>query len=398
MIRIALRMLVGDPIKWMGVVLGVFFCTFLIAHLLSMFNAMLQRTYATISDIPQAQVWVMDPATEYVDETAGLPPTALDRVRSVRGVEWAVPLTLAGVRARLPNGLFRPVTIVGVDDATLLGAPDSIRGGTPADLRISDAVIIDDASAATLLPMPLHAPTRMPGWNMPDFDVPTRPLDVGDEILLNDHRLRVVGIATLTPRFLSRATAYVTYTHALSIIPPQRNTLSYVLVKAQPGENPISLAARIQERTGLRALDAATFSQVTRNYFVRVSGVVSRIGFMVGIGVVVGACVSGLLLFLFTNENARYYATFKALGAESKTIVLMVVAQALLSGVVGYGLGVGASSLIGLTVKSPAMPYHLTTWTLGFTAVTVLFVTVASAALSAMKVIRLTPARVFAGA
>ena len=66
MIRIAIRMLMGDLIKWMGVVLGVFFCTFLITHLLSMFNAMLERTYATISDILDDNAWT-DPVPAYED-------------------------------------------------------------------------------------------------------------------------------------------------------------------------------------------------------------------------------------------------------------------------------------------------------------------------------------------
>ncbi len=118
---------------------------------------------------------------------------------------------------------------------------------------------------------------------------------------------------------------------------------------------------------------------------------------MVGIGVVVGAFVSGLLLFLFTNENARFYATFKALGASGRLIVEMVMAQALVSGVVGYCLGIGASATMGLLVTNPAMPYRLTWGTLVFTAITVTCVTAFSAALSAIKVVRLEPARVFAG-
>ena len=116
---------------------------------------------------------------------------------------------------------------------------------------------------------------------------------------------------------------------------------------------------------------------------------------MVGIGVAVGACVSGLLLFMFTNENARYYAVFKALGAGNRIVVAMVVAQALVAGLAGFCLGVGASSLMGLIVKSPAMPYTLTPSTLLFTGVTVLVVMVFAAALSSLKVVGLEPGRVF---
>ena len=60
MLRIAVRMLLGDPTKWMGVVFGVLVCTFLITHMLSMFHGMMERSYALVTDIPQADVWVMD--------------------------------------------------------------------------------------------------------------------------------------------------------------------------------------------------------------------------------------------------------------------------------------------------------------------------------------------------
>ncbi len=395
MIRIALRMLLGDTTKWLGVVLGVFFCTFLITHLLSMVAGMMARTHSTIADIPQADVWVMDPATEYIDETAGMPSVALDRVRSVEGVAWASPLCMTTLRARLSHGMFRAVALVGVDDATLLGAPREVVGGEVGMLRQSEAVIVDESAAEVLLRVPVEPPGHTVGWNMPDFSRPTRALRVGDELLLNDHRAKVVALARLSPRFISRATAYSTYSLARAMMPPQRHTLSYVLVKAAPGMAAESLAAEIQERTGLRARTRDQFAGDTETYYWEVTGVIARIVFMVGVATIVGACVSGLLLYVFTNENARYYATFKALGAGTRTILGMVVAQAALSGAVGLGLGLGASALMGLLITTPAMPYLLTTRTLAFTVVTVLLVTTFSAALSTIKVARLEPARVF---
>ena len=132
MLRLAVRMLLGDTTKWLGVVLGVFFCTFLITHLLAMFAGMMERSFALITDIPQADIWVMDPAVEYVDEPAGLPPTALQRVQSIRGVEWGVPLYTGSLRARLPGGRFRGVLVIGIDDATLMGAPATLTPGSLA--------------------------------------------------------------------------------------------------------------------------------------------------------------------------------------------------------------------------------------------------------------------------
>ncbi|MCC6677950.1 MAG: FtsX-like permease family protein [Phycisphaerales bacterium] len=396
MIRIALRMLLGDTTKFVGVVLGVFFCTFLITHLLSMFTGLMSRTYALVTDIPQADIWVMDPAVEYVDEPAGLPSTSLDRVRSVEGVKWAVPLFSGSLRCRLPSGRFRSVLVIGVDDATLLGAPEHMVEGRVESLRSEDAAIVDLGGARDLLRLPVEAPVRGPGWNMPVLDGPARALEVGDEILVNDRRVVIAGIADLGPRFLSKAILYVPYSRALRMSPPERNLLSFVLVKAAEGEDGRGLAGRIQESTGLRARTAQDFSDDTYEYYFRTTGVVGRIVFMISLGVVVGIAVSALLLFMFTAESAPYYATLKALGASNQRVVAMVLAQAAVCGATGYGLGVGFSCLLGrVIIKSDTMPYLLAGKTLVFTACAVMVVTMFAAVMSAVKVMRLEPAQVF---
>ncbi|MFO0830678.1 MAG: ABC transporter permease [Phycisphaerales bacterium] len=395
MLRIAVRMLLGEPARWMGVVLGVFFCTFLITHLLSMFSGMMQRSYALVSDIREADIWVMDPAVEYVDEPFGLPATAVDRVRGVDGVAWAVPLYTGSLRARMASGALRPILVIGVDDATLIGAPRDMLAGSLADIRLSDGVVVDDASSRGLLQVPLHPQPRLAGWQAPQLTGPLRPLTLGDELLVNDRRLTVVGVARLTPRFMSRPIIYTTYSRAVEMSPRQRNLLSFVLVKCADGADPPSVARAINERTGLRARTHQQFAADTYWYYVRTTGVVARMGLMVSIGVAVGVSVSSLLLYLFTIDNARYYATFKALGATNSRIARMVIVQALVCGATGYGLGVGVSSAVGTFVKTDAMPYSLNQWTMLFTLAAVLLVCVVSAILSATRVFRLDPASVF---
>ncbi|HEX2838581.1 MAG TPA: ABC transporter permease [Phycisphaerales bacterium] len=395
MLRLAVRMLLGEPARWMGVVLGVFFCTFLITHLLSMFSGMMERSYALVTDIPEADIWVMDPAVENVDEPFGLPATAMERVRGVEGVSWALPLYTGSLRARMTSGALRPVLIIGVDDATLVGAPRHMLEGSLADLRLGDGVVVDEASAKNLLRVPLYPQTRLPGWQAPQLTGPTRALGVGDEMLVNDRRLKVVGIAKLTPRFMSRPVVYTTYSRAVDISPRQRNLLSFILVRVADGRDPVAVAREIDSRTGLRARTHGEFTADTYWYYVRTTGVVARMGLMVSIGVAVGVSVSSLLLYLFTIDNERYYATFKALGATNAMIAGMIAVQAMVCGACGYGIGVGVSSAVGTFVVTDAMPYVLTVWTLLFTLGAVLVVCVVSAVLSALRVFRLDPASVF---
>ncbi len=397
MIRIALRMLVGDVVKSLGVVMGVFLSTFLVTHMLAMFTGMLQRTYSLLTDMPQADVWVMDPAVEYADEVTGMPATSLERVRGVEGVAWAVPLYTGTLRTRLPSGVFRAVQVIGLDDATLMGGPTKLSEGRLEDLRRADAVIVDRAAAEKQLRMPVRAIEHVHG-RMPDpHGVETRPLAVGDELLINDHRVVVVGLAELSERFLTRVTLYTTYTRAMSLAPRERNLLSYVLVKSAEGHSASEVAARVQAATGLRARPRDEFARVTLDYFVRETGVVTRIAFMVIIGVIVGFCVTGLLLFLFTTENLRYYATFKALGASNAKLLSMIAVQAAACGVIGYGLGIGASCIVGMVTPASTMPFLLVWKTMAGVGAGVLGVCVASAALSGRLILRIEPATVFKG-
>ncbi|MCG3123882.1 MAG: hypothetical protein GIKADHBN_02311 [Phycisphaerales bacterium] len=395
MLRIALRMLIGDMTKSAGVVMGVFLCTFLITHLLSMFAGMMQRSYALVSDIPDADIWVMDPAVEYVDEPAPLTATALDRVKSVDGVAWASPLYTGSLRTRLPSGAFRSALVIGIDDATLFGAPAHLTQGDVLALRSADAVIADAAGAESFLRMPVSPPVRLPGWHLPDLTAPTRPLELGDELLVNDRRVVVVGIADLGIRFLAKPILYTTYSRARSLAPRERNLLSFVLVKLSPGADPAAVTRRIQDATGLRARTREQFQQDTYDYYVKSTGVVARIAFMVGIGAAVGVTVSALLLYMFTMENLQHYGTLMALGTSHSTLLRMIAVQAAASAAAGYGLGVGGSCLMGALVKSSAMPFLPTFWNMGTTAATVTFVAVISAVLSGMRILRLEPAIVF---
>ena len=134
MLRIALKMLAGDRGKYAGLLFGIAFTSFLITFAASFFCGFMTRGFSLISDIPAADVWVMDPAVESVEQTTNMPSSALDRVRSVDGVRSAVPLALATAEVRFPNGRFQSFQLIGVDDATFVGVPlrNEIRAGEPA--------------------------------------------------------------------------------------------------------------------------------------------------------------------------------------------------------------------------------------------------------------------------
>ena len=143
MLRVALKMLIGDRAKYVGLLFGITFTSFLVTFAASYFGGFMTRGFALIAENPAADIWVMDPAVSSVAQTANMPASALDRVRSVEGVLSAVPLVLGTAEVRFPDGRFQPFQVIGVDDATLSTAPALKDGASPAALRTPDAAIVD---------------------------------------------------------------------------------------------------------------------------------------------------------------------------------------------------------------------------------------------------------------
>src|SRR5512135_1230863 len=119
--RIALKMLVGDRGKYLGIIMGLTFASLLITQQSSIFTGLMTRTYGSITDLSQPDIWVMDPKVLFIDDIKPLQDTELYRVRGVEGVEWAVPLYKSLLKARLEDGNFQICNVFGLDDATLIG-------------------------------------------------------------------------------------------------------------------------------------------------------------------------------------------------------------------------------------------------------------------------------------
>jgi putative ABC transport system permease protein len=137
---IALRMLVGNPGKYLSMILGVGFASLLISQQASIFCGLMRLTASQIRDIRGANLWVMDPNVQFIDDIKPMSENDLYRVRGVPGVQWAVKLYKGLSRARLPDGSYQQTILIGLDDSSLVGAPQQIFVGRLSDLRQPDAV------------------------------------------------------------------------------------------------------------------------------------------------------------------------------------------------------------------------------------------------------------------
>lgn len=121
MIRIALKMLFHDRLKYFGLVLGVAFASLLIAQQLSILVGLAEQTGGFIRDTAQADLWIMDPQVRFSQDSLPLRDTILQLTRGTEGVAWAVPLFQQFLRGRMSDGTRFTMILVGLDDATLTG-------------------------------------------------------------------------------------------------------------------------------------------------------------------------------------------------------------------------------------------------------------------------------------
>ena len=378
MLWVAWKMLIGNRVKYLGIVFGVMFAALLIAQQSSIFCGLMSLTVSQIRDVEGPGIWVMDKNVQFVDDIKPLADTCLFRVKGVSGVEWAVRFYKGLARARMEEGDYHQMILLGMDDATLVGAPEGVFMGSIADLRKPDAVIMDDAGYQLI-------------W-------PGEPFRLGRVFEMNDRRAVLVGLTKALRTFQSFPIIYTRYSQAVLFAPPERKVLSFVLAQPQPGMDPQEVCRRIEEQTGLQALTRNQFMWKTIRHFLMKTGIPVNFAITVFLGFLVGTAIAGQTFYLFTVENIRQFGALKAMGTSNWTILLMVLFQAVQVGLVGYGIGVGLAALFGwgsrgFTKLAFFMPWQV----LAITAVAVFFIVLLASLLSIRRVLVVDPAIVFRG-
>lgn len=318
---IALKMLIGDRAKYFGIIIGLTFASLLITQQSAIFAGIMTRTFSFITDVGLPDIWVVDPQVQYIGDIKPLRDTELLRVRGMEGIEWAAPLYLGTLDARLPDGTYQSCIFVGLDDETLIGGPSQMVAGNISDLRRPDGVIVDATGAEGKL-----------AKHLPDGRVV--PLKVGDEMELNDNRAVVIGICEVTLTFQANPVIYTTYSRATTFSPQSRKMLSFVVAKAKPGEDPAALCTRINQVTGLKAYTRDEFKRLTFLYYLKYTGMPINFLTAVGLGFIVGITIAGQTFYSFTLDNLRYFGTLKAMGTSNRTLLQMILFQALMVGLI----------------------------------------------------------------
>jgi len=251
--------------------------------------------------------------------------------------------------------------------------------GSAEDLRKPDAVLVDRV-----------------GY---EFFFPKQPYVLGRTLELNDRRVTIQGIFNSSAPFQNLPIFYARYSQAMTYVGRERNQLSFVLVKGQPGLSDDEVCRGIAAATGLHAATGQEFGWQTIRYYIAHTGIPVNFGITIMIALVVGTIVAGQTFYIFTLENLKQFGALKAIGVTNWRITGMILLQALMVGAIGYSIGIAmTATFFEVTKANLDLRGFVLFWQIAAgTGAVVLFIVMAASLMSIRRVLVLEPAVVFRG-
>lgn len=373
---LAYKLLVKDKGKYTALLVGTTFSVFLIVQMTSSFAGILTKASATVINVG-ARIWVMDPAaTNTVFGSIPMPDYVLDAVRSINGVKYAVPLSVSSALLKLHDGTYQSVTVMGLDDSSLVGRPDLLQGHIDDIFAESGFIAVKDEE-------------------FPKLENPT----LGTEFELNDHRGVIVGIATVpTGALFGTPTLYTTFDRAIQYIPSMRFTISYILVEPKT-DTDIPYIKQQVAGLGYLALTNKEFQTGISDYLKYKTGIGTNTLLMTVISFLVGLSISGQTFYTFIIENLEHFGALKAMGAKGRELVYVILFQAGFTALIGYGLGIGLATLLITAAKFrlPEYASRVTYTNLGLAFLLVVVIASISGYAGVRRVLKVEPFDIFRG-
>ena len=307
-----------------------------------------------------------DVRTMHMTQSA-LPPETVDAVRAVDGVAWAEGLRYTTSIVESDDGGQLTTYVLGYETTTGRGGPRRLAAGRSPG---PGEVVVDEVAADEL------------------------GVEVGDavSVLGAPAPLRVSGLSTNGTNIVN-TTVYVRSEDFARL---RGDTFAYVLVGAEPGITPATLAQRLSDAlpdttVQTRAEFARQEANVVRDMAADIMKIVTVIGFLIALAVI------GLTLFTATLAKLREYGVVKALGAGSGRLAATVAAQAAWSVALGLAVAVTLSVVIGAAIgaATPNVQVAIEASSVIRTGAGALVVGALAALLPLRRVLRVDPATAF---
>jgi putative ABC transport system permease protein len=371
---LAFRNLFHDRVRLIATVVGIVFSIVLVTVQLGVFLSF-ERMVTTMIDHAQADFWIVPSETRSFEESSLLSGRQRLQALSVDGVASVTPLVVGYASWRKPNGgASTPVLVVGAPSGAAGLQPWNVVEGAIDDLSTPDGVAIDRSYFEQL-----------------------GIAQIRQRAEINNQKARVVAVTggirsfTTTPHVfasLDRARAYLG-------VPPNR--ANYYVVRVAPNANTAVVRSLLAGTlSDAEVLTPDEFRHRTRIFWLFDTGAGAALLGSAILGIIVGTIIVAQTLYSSTKDHLKEFATLRAIGSARKYILKVILAQALISAVVGFSIAVSIDlSLVKMT-RDAALPILMTP-ELSAALFTLTIAMCAIAAVAAIRVVtRIDPVLVFA--
>jgi len=371
---LARRNLFHDKVRLAVTVTGIVFAVVLIVVELGLFVGFTETTSALV-DNSAADLWITSKHVPYVELGVPFSERKLYQARAVPGVAEAQKFITHWTQWKRPDGRNESVQIVGINPDSQLGRPWNLVQGRAEDLKRPDAIILDDIYKPKL-----------------------QVTAVGETFEMNGKRARVVGFTHGIRSFTTSPYVFTTFKRAQEYSGLADDQTIFILVKLAPGAVLDTVRRGLLGRlTDVEVFTSREFSRMTQIYWMFTTGAGVAVLLAAILGLVVGFVVVAQTIYATTVDHLKEFGTLKAMGAPNSYVYKVILTQAAISAVIGYGLGMMVSGFVVRASQEGGaailMPWPMA---VGMFFLTLLMCT-SAALVSINKVTRLDPAMVFKG-
>jgi putative ABC transport system permease protein len=371
-VPIARKNLFHDRVRFVITLVGISFSVVLILVQVGVYLGMMYNT-SSIIEHTDADLWITARNNRNFDFSMPFPEHRENQARAVPGVAQTKKLILVWSLMKIKGGGSENVEMVGFDPESGIGGPWEMLQGEVGDVKFHRGVIVDESSTSKL-----------------------GALAIGDYREVVNRKVRVVGICRGARRITTAPVLFTSYRTAQELNPWIAQQTVFVLVKAQPGTDIAELRDRLARVMNLEDVyTRQQFINATRSYWTFSTGMGIAFGFTILMGIVVGAVIVSQTIYGATIEHLREFGTLKALGAENRMVYGIILQQALISGVLGFVIGLvinfGVVRAYSSTGQAIIQPWQLFAADFLITQLTC----VAASLISVRKAMQVDPMEVF---
>jgi putative ABC transport system permease protein len=373
MVDLARKNLLHDKLRFLITVSGVAFAVTLVFVQVGLFMGLLDNASITIEHI-DADLWVTSKNTPNVDFAQTFPETAVQRVRSVPGVERADNLIVWFMTVALPTGAKEGTLVYALEDFERWKFPWNVVEGDLTDLRRGNYLFLDDS-----------AEKRFGEFRIGEYR----------EVI--GHRMKIIGRTRDALSFSTTPIVFLDYRKAQEMSPDELSgNTTYVLVKLAPGADVDAVRREIKGRLPHNDIHTrAEWAARSRRYWVESTGLGLNLAMTVFLGCLVGIVVVAQTLYTSTMEHIKEFGTVKAIGGSNWDIYKILGEQAAIAAVVGFLLGGVMSWFLRPAMANIGLKLIISSSFAAMVGVGTLALCLAAAMISFRKVARIDPALVF---